>query len=612
MTMTRPHRAPVTLLALLLTIATVTTASAPPAEAQTEPVVVITGGGWGHGRGLGQYGARGYANQGWSAAQILDHFYGGTVAGPAPGDGPVNPSAVRVELREMRGVATAVGLHDGSIVLSSSGGAELARVSGAVRLVRSGSGYWVDTASGCGEGWTSLGYLADQAEIRLTTAGSTSLLHTCGPRYRTWYRGEVRATLDGSLPVTVNVVSIEDYLAGVVPNEMPASWPAAALQAQAVAARSYALAGDTRQQPYADTCDTIRCQVYDGAYTERGGRFRSSTDGRTDAAIGSTAGQVRLWPGGGVARTEFSSSTGGYTTGGAFPAVVDDGDANSDNPNHTWTVTVPTSRIEGIYRKGRLLGIDIVERNGHGAGGGRVVRMELHFEGGTVSETGDQFRSRLGLRSTLFAVGPVDLTGRRGSAAGEYIESMHQLLAGRGATDGEILEWYDAVESGDRQRLTASLVTSEHFVGALIDDLYQTALGRAADADGRIYWIGAVGQGFAVESVGVLFYGSPEYYARSGGTDTAFVTALYRDLLHRTPDSGGQQYWEDRLADGSANLDDVVAGFYSSLESRRDRAVALHLRVKGSAPDAATTDAIAERLAARGTLGAAAELAATP
>ncbi len=582
-----------------------------PAAADTG-VVEISGRGWGHGRGLGQYGARGYADQGWSSTRILDHFYGGTTSGPAPVGGEVDPAAVRVELRLQRGRATEIGLYDGQIVIRGADGGELARVgSGAARLVRDGNGYWLETSSGCGEPWSTQGRLDGHGELRLTAEGGTSLLHTCGPHYRTWYRGELRPTMDGSVPVLVNVVSIEDYLAGVVPNEMPASWPDAALESQVVAARSYALAGDTRQQPYADTCDSTRCQVYDGAYTERGGSFRASTHARTDAAIAATAGVVRLWPDGTVARTEFSSSTGGHTAGGTFPAVVDDGDGTSGNPNHTWSVTISTGRIEAHYGRGALLGIEVVERNGLGADGGRVERIELRFEGGTVTDTGDRFRSRLGLKSNWFTVSPLGASARRATPDGGYIDRTFRLFTGRDATDAEIDRWYEAVEGGDRRGLTGALVASEHFVGQLVDDLYQTALGRPADGTGRAYWVDQIGSGFGVEAAGVLFYGSPEYYQQAGGTDAGFVTELYRDLLHREPDGGGREYWVARLGDGSASLDDVVAGFYASLESRRDRSVALHQLVIGSSGTAATIDALAEQLANRSLLGVAADLAAS-
>ena len=171
-------------------------------------------------------------------------------------------------------------------------------------------------------------------------------------------------------PHTINVVSVEDYLRGVVPNEVPASWASAALQSQAVAARSYVLAGDTRWVGYADTCDTTTCQVYDGRYTTRGAGLRTSTHPRTDEAIAATADLVRLTSDGKVARTEFSSSSGGHTAGGDFPAVVDAGDSISANRNANWQVSVDLQAIEDSYDLGPIRGVAVIERNGLGADGG--------------------------------------------------------------------------------------------------------------------------------------------------------------------------------------------------------------------------------------------------
>jgi SpoIID/LytB domain protein len=605
----------------LLTTGLMTTAliatSASPAGAQTAtPMIEITGRGWGHGRGLGQYGALGYAQRGWSSGRILDHFYGGTTAAQIPPNAPVNPNSVRVELRNMIGLATTVGLESGTIVIKAADGREIGRVAtGAVRLRRSGDGYRVERASSCAGPWEVDGTLGGQATLHLSAdtsaTGANGLLHTCGTTRRTWYRGEINAAHSGGQPRTINVVSIGDYLAGVVPNEVPASWPAAALEAQAVAARSYAMAGDTRQQPYADTCDTTRCQVYDGVYTERGGSFRRATNPRTDAAIAATSGSIRRTGSGAIARTEFSSSTGGYTAGGDFPAVVDEGDSVAANPNHTWRVTVPASKLENRYKRGKLLGIEVTERNGLGADGGRVLRVTLEFERGEVSESGDAIRQILGLKSNWFTPVGTFAGDRRDTPEGRYIDKTYQTLAGRAASDAELDEWYRAVASGNRRGLTNSLVVSDYFVGELLDDLYETALGRGPDAGGRAYWIGEVRKGLKLQAVGVLFYGSQEYYDRSGGTDSSFVRALYRDILHRDSDPGGQQYWEDRLADGSARFDDVAAGFYSSLESRRDRTVRLHERVLGPVPNGTVRDALAERLLSVDDLGLAAEIAAS-
>src|SRR6202040_848272 len=122
-----------------------------------------------------------------------------------------------------------------------------------------------------------------------------------------------------------NAVGLDQYVRGVVPRESPASWGTTggeeALKAQAVAARSYGLS-------YAIAagviCDTTSCQAYGGRAVSNGTGFHDLEGAgiyvaTTDAAVASTAGQVRICvgspgcPAGSVARTEFSSSTGGWT-----------------------------------------------------------------------------------------------------------------------------------------------------------------------------------------------------------------------------------------------------------------------------------------------------------
>jgi hypothetical protein len=311
-----------------------------------------------------------------------------------------------------------------------------------------------------------------------------------------------------------------------------------------------------------------------------------------------------------VARTEFSSSTGGYTAGGDFPAVIDAGDSTSLNPNRTWTATVEVAPIESRFGRGRLLAIVVVGRNGLGADGGRVTSVEYRFEQGTVTETGTAARTTLGLKSDWFTPGPVVGGDPRATQTGIYIDRLYQTLGGRSASDAEITQWYDTVNAGNRRALTDQLVLSDFFAGEMIDDLYLRALGRSADPGGRAYWLDQMARGLKLGKLGVYFYGSAEYYAR-GGTNQQFVIALYRDILGRTPDPGGQQYWTALLDNRRANLDDVAAGFYISLESRRQRAYALHQRLLGPVASPAVGDALANRLLSVDDLALAAEIMAS-
>jgi SpoIID/LytB domain protein len=591
------------------------------ASGDGDPTVVITGRGWGHGRGMGQYGALGYARDfGWSADRILDHFYRGTTGGPAPAGGPVDGSRVRVDLVTMRSQPTTVALASGTLHLMDEAGTTLARLTGAVRLTAFDDQMGVLTAPGCDGPWTAAPAL-DAPLVRVaaetTGAGTDGLLEVCSATRSTWYAGEVWATTTtiggGGLQRTVNLVTIEEYLRGVIPNEVPASWPAAALEAQAVAARSYAMAGDTRWTTWADTCDSTLCQVYDGRFTTRSG-FRRSTDPRTDAAVDATAGRVRLRGNGTVARTEFSSSTGGWTAGGDFPAVVDEGDAVLANPNARWQTTVRLASIEASYGRGPLVGIGVVERNGHGADGGRVERVELRFRDGSVMLGGDTVRRRFGLKSNWFSIGNLTRNGVvqepiDGQLIARFVDRAYRRIVGRPPTADEARRGAEVVRAGSRHDLADRLVRSDGFAGTLVDDLYRRALGREADADGRSYWVRTMADGLKYELVGTLFYGSPEFVKLSGGTDEAFVEALYHNILGRGSDAAGRRYWLDQLASGRARPDDVANAFYRSIESRRDRSRALHQVVLGAPAGASMADRLAARLLSADDLTVAAELA---
>src|SRR5205814_4490222 len=117
-------------------------------------------------------------------------------------------------------------------------------------------------------------------------------------------------------------------------------------------------------------------------------------------AVTCTAGQVRRLPVGSVSRTEFSSSTGGWTAGGQYPAVEDLGDARS--PFHNWAANVPVSTVESRYNVGSRRSITVTGRNGLGDDGGRANNVQISGSSGTVNTTGNDVQAKLGLRSNWF------------------------------------------------------------------------------------------------------------------------------------------------------------------------------------------------------------------
>lgn len=158
------------------------------------------------------------------------------------------------------------------------------------------------------------------------------------------YRGAIEVARNGGSVAVVNQLGFEEYLLGV--SEMPPSWPAEALKAQAIAARSYALfemltpATTTWRAVGADICASDACQVYTGLTRER-----QDAAAAWSAAVSATAGQVLLYKGKPV-MAEYSSSNGGQSQAGGQPylrAVVDPDDALS--PLHRWQVSIPLDTI---------------------------------------------------------------------------------------------------------------------------------------------------------------------------------------------------------------------------------------------------------------------------
>jgi SpoIID/LytB domain protein len=585
----------------------VPTATAEAATASGSTGLVINGRGWGHGRGMGQYGALGYARDyGWTSAQILDHYYRGTTAGPAPSPGLVEPSAVRVDLRSLRNKATEVSLTAGTLRLVNAAGATIAETTGAVRLIWNGAGFNYWTGPTCGTDWVPAAAIAEttvkiQAIPPSVAPASEAdgLLRVCGTSH-TWYDGDVWATIGAGQQRTLNVVAVDAYLRGVVPREVPALWPAPTLEAQSVAARSYVLAGDTRWGDWADTCDTTLCQVYEGRYSTRRGSFAASTHPNTDAAIAATAGVVRLNGSGSVARTEFSSSTGGWTAGGDFAAVQDLGDAVSSNPNHRWRVTIDPAVLESRYDRGQLVGVAVTERSEAVPGGGRGEDVELRFTGGSVNVSGNRLRQVLGLRSDWFSIGTFTRNGQvqdpiDPELISSFVEQVHRRLAGQSPSADQRSRWSQGIDGGDRRALVEELVYGPDHAGVLLDELYRTVFGRSPDADGGAYWQQRLGEGLAYEYLGTFFFGSDEYVRRAGGDNAAFVDALYRDLMGRPADAAGRAYWIGQL-DAGVTAPVVAHSFYRSVESRRTRAEALHRRVFDDAPTSAERQGLAQRL----------------
>ena len=458
-------------LALALSPASPSPATAAPAApAQAAPTeVVVNGHGYGHGRGLGQYGAYGYAkDDGWTYQQITDHFYGNTTLGT------VDNTELDVLLKAYGTGWTIAFLESGTIATSLDAQLPAPPTAGrravAVQWI-SGDTFRLYEGDSCGG--MAGGPFVDRgtftaSEVVITTTdpapdARTELVATCENGRHRYLRGAIVAdnfAVSSDTVVrqrTMNRVPIESYLRSVVPSESPSSWGGTngsapgmhALRAQAVAARSYALAGDTRYG-LADTCDDIFCQVYRGFGTNTAGAIELFESTNGDLAVAQTAGQVRRTGSNSVARTEFSSSTGGFTAGGAFPAVPDEGDDVSANPNHHWTARVPVTAVEEAFDAeanpdrdfGAFRGFTVVSRNGLGEDGGRVVRVRGEFANGSLEISGDRFRSlfqKFGVKSDWFvtnAAAPPAPAGRFNDTADNVHAANIDKVAAAGIASG--------------------------------------------------------------------------------------------------------------------------------------------------------------------------------
>ncbi|GDX77672.1 hypothetical protein LBMAG41_27510 [Cyanobium sp.] len=207
------------------------------------------------------------------------------------------------------------------------------------------------------------------------------------------YRGLVRVLPEGDRLQAVNQLGLEHYLASVVGSEMPASWPAEALRAQAVAARTYALAQLKPEAPF-DLRSTVASQVYRGTEAE--------TDS-TRSAVAATRSLV-LSHGGSLIEAVFHSSSGGSTENSGelwtrqLPYLVSVPDRDKLSPWHQWSVRFEPEQLRRAFQE--TAGASRIEVLA-ASSTGRVRRARVIGPAGSLDLSGSELRQRLGLRSTL-------------------------------------------------------------------------------------------------------------------------------------------------------------------------------------------------------------------
>jgi stage II sporulation protein D len=343
-------------------------ASLYPVAAQAGVSWIVHGRGFGHGVGMSAYGAYGFAKAGKGYRFILGHYYRGTTLGT---------------LEKTRVVRVLLDISPGDVEFSGA-------------------------TSACGEQLEpERSYEAHRNgnSVKLRSSGGKTLAN-CGRRLRAAGRGKIaiagqgtfRGALEtvpteseaGSLNV-VNALAIEQYAKGVMPNEVPPSWPMEELKAHAVAVRSIAITGDVGGNGF-DLYSDTRSQVYEGLESEYD---------RTNDAVAATRGQVVTYQGE-VAQTLYSACSGGHTEsavnvfGSPVPYLVGVPDPYDYHcPLHKWTLDFTGPEISsrlGAYLKGKLKRV-VITRTGLSP---RIVSANLIGTGGTSTVSGSQLSVALG------------------------------------------------------------------------------------------------------------------------------------------------------------------------------------------------------------------------
>jgi len=389
--------------------------------------------------------------------------------------------------------------------------------------------------------------ILDAFEVDSTVSNEPSLvqvLSASGPSNMGYvrYRGVLNlAVADGGLELT-NTLNIEDYLYGVVPRESPSSWHAEALKAQAVAARSYA---------YTETAATLHCTTWSQVYN---GHSRTTSDRTavtmheattTNSAVDATRSQVVKY-GTTIARTYFFSSSGGHT-------------ANSED---VWSAAEPYLRgVPDPYEAGAApatgwpwarswgepityTGSALATKLGYGsavtaarcdaAASGHVKTVQMTLANGSnVSMTGDRFRSKLGLRSTVYQVAGTTLveTGRVEDSNGRFSWSGSWVSAKSSAFSGGTYRY--SLQAGSTATLKTT-ATSVALVGS-----YGPSYGKAE------VWIDGVKAG-TIDAYAPQYAHSKVLFSRAG-LSSAMHTVVVKALGMKNVQSTGTVFVFDAL-----------------------------------------------------------------
>lgn len=366
----------------------------------------LSGSGWGHGVGMSQYGAAALARRGQSVAWILGHYYHPATSSYT---GTRVGQSIRVHLTSvptstLDGTARirvlGLGTTTGAARLSVEGGRVRATLpNGSSQLTERAVVEWEGTRHWAGTASTLRVPQADGS-------GPLDLRH-----------GRVEVTVrDGLLNIVTVLRLTDEYLYGLA--EMPSSWPAAALQAQAAAGRTYALRSSSAVKAECDchVWDEVRSQKFTGWAKENevsggvrwGDRWKAAVDATVRrTTTGSPSSALSTWYGGAPIEALYHSSNGGYTrsnqtvfAGSALPYLQARPDpysvsAEAQNPYRSWTATVTHAQAARAFQLAEIERITVA-RDAHGVPQTATARSS---EGRTATISVTRMRNALGLRS---------------------------------------------------------------------------------------------------------------------------------------------------------------------------------------------------------------------
>lgn len=330
-----------------------------PQPVSVPDTFTVTGSGWGHGVGMSQYGAASMARQGRSLSQILGHYY----PGAALTDASLRAGEdIRVHL-----ATTAAS------TISPTGQLRIAGTSptdGPVRLAVKDGRVEALLADGTRTASDRMVLQWQGTRAFPGTASTVTIPAANGSQDLTLRHGHLEVTvINGRLNIVTVLRLNDEYLYGLA--EMPSLWPAAALQAQVVAGRSYALrhSGSVKAECDCHVWDETRSQKFTGwakederaGSTHYGRRWTAAVDATlTRSPSGVPTSALSLWHAGRVADATYFSSSGGHTRsassvwGGSVPYLVAHPDpysvdAHAANPHASWTATVEQADLARAF-----------------------------------------------------------------------------------------------------------------------------------------------------------------------------------------------------------------------------------------------------------------------